>query len=91
MDLTEEYKYLEKGCQDDGARLFGGAQQQDKRQWAQTETKEIPMKYKRKLFFCVGGQTLEKTCDTLRYSRDTLESPSLQIFKTQLDTAPNKL
>lgn len=28
MDLNEEYKYFKEGCQDDGARLFGGAQQQ---------------------------------------------------------------
>lgn len=52
----------------------------DKRQWAQT--REVQLK-KKKSFFCYeGGQTLEQV----------VESLSLEILKTQLDTVlSNKL
>lgn len=51
----------------------------DKRQWAQTQEVQL----KKKKFFCYeGGQTLEQV----------VESLSLEILKTQLDTVlSNKL
>ena len=38
--------------------LLTGIQGRDKKQWAQTETKEIPFKQKKKIFSHEVGQTL---------------------------------
>lgn len=58
---------------------FSSVQQQDKGQWAQIETQEILSEYEKKLPYCEGGRPLEQL------SRDTVESPSLGLFKTHLD------
>ena len=41
-----------------GQALFSGVQ--DKRQWAQTETQQVPAEYKQNIFYCEGDQTLEE-------------------------------
>ena len=43
-----------------GARLFSVVPGEDKKQWAQVETQEIPFKHKKTLFYCDGDQTLEQ-------------------------------
>ena len=53
--------------------LDGGA----KRQWAPTEIFKIPFKHKKRLFQCI------KHWNSLL--RGALESPSSEIFETQLD------
>lgn len=48
------------GCQEDGDRLFSGAQQQDKGQWAQSETQEAPAEYEEKCLCFEGDKALQQ-------------------------------
>ncbi|KAK4815071.1 LOW QUALITY PROTEIN: hypothetical protein QYF61_015355 [Mycteria americana] len=76
-DLISVYKYLKGGCKEDGARLFSVSR--DQRQWAQTETQEVPSNTRRRFF------TLRVTEHWHRLPREVVESPSLEIFKSHLD------
>jgi len=65
--------------------LFSGAQCQDQRRWAQTETQN----------FCL---TIRKNCFTVRVTkhwhrlpREVMESPSLEMFKSHLDAVTENL
>ena len=42
--------------------LFRGAQYQDKRQWAQTGTQEVPFGHQAALLFCVHDKALKTGC-----------------------------
>jgi len=67
-DLINASKFLEGGCQEDGARLFSVVLSDKER------------KYMRKNFF-----TLRVMEHWNRLPRGVVESPSTEIFKTQLD------
>jgi len=75
------YKYLIR-CQVDRARLFFScAQQQNKGQWAQTGTLEVPPEHGEKLLYSeVDSESSETGCPQMLCSY-----PSPKIFKTCLD------
>ncbi|KAK4820177.1 LOW QUALITY PROTEIN: hypothetical protein QYF61_021449, partial [Mycteria americana] len=80
-DLTNVYKYLTGRSKEDGTRLFS-----DQREWAQTETWEVPSEHKKTLFFTVGV-----TEQWQRLPREVVEPSSLEIFKSCLDMGPGQL
>jgi len=57
-DLRNASKYLQGGCQEDGARLSSGAQRQDKGQWTQTEAEEVPAEPEEELLPSEGDGAL---------------------------------
>ncbi|KAJ7405701.1 hypothetical protein WISP_138048 [Willisornis vidua] len=59
--------------------LLSDAQQQDKRQQAETDAQKVSPEYKEELY-CVDDRTLEQL------PRVVVEPPSLEIFKNSLDT-----
>jgi len=63
-----------------GQALFSGAQRQDEGQRAQTEAEEVPSEYEEELL------TLRVTEHWNRLPGGNVESPSLEILKTHLDT-----
>jgi len=59
-DFINAYECLKGGCQEDGARLFSGAQRQDKGQWAQTEAWKVPSEHEEELLHSEGDRALEQ-------------------------------
>jgi len=67
-DLINAYKYLQGGCQEDGAKLFfSGAQRQDKGQRAQTEAEEDPAEHEEELLPSEGDGALEQAAQGGRW------------------------
>jgi len=75
------YKYLQGGCQEDGARLCSVVPS-DRTRGKGHKLKQRKLQLKmRKNFF-----TLRVTEPWPRLPREVVESPSLEIFQTHLDT-----
>jgi len=78
--LINAYKYLEGGCQEDGAKLFSVVPS-DRTKGNRHKLKHHKFSLNmRKNFF-----TLRVTEHWNRLPREAVESPSLEIFKTRLD------
>jgi len=79
-DLINAYKYLQGGCQVDGARLFSVVPS-DRTRGNRHKLKHRKFRLNtRKNFF-----TLRVMEHWNRLPRDAVDSPSLEIFKTRLD------
>jgi len=79
-DLRNAYKYLQSGCQEDGARLFSVVPS-DRTRGNRHKLKQRKFHLNtRKNFF-----PLRVTEPWPRLPRGAMESPSLEIFKTLLD------
>jgi len=77
-DLINAYKYLQGGCQEDGARLFSGAQRQDKGQQAQITAGEVPSEHEEELFYSEVDRALElaaQGCHGFSFSGDIQDLP----------------
>jgi len=75
-DLIDVHKHLKGGCKEDGVRLLSVVPSDWTRgQWAQTETQEVRSEHHKTL-----------TEHWQRLLRDAVESPSLKVFKTHLNT-----
>lgn len=84
-ELMNVYKQL-MGSKEGGVRLFlMGTQEQDKGQWAQSELQEVSLKHKD--FF----STVRMVKHWNGLPSEAVESPSLEMLKTWLDTALSNL
>jgi len=79
-DLRNSYEYLQSGCQEDGTRLFPVVPSDRTRGNGHTLKQRKFQLNRRKNFF-----TLRVTEHWNRLPRESVESPSLEIFKPRLD------
>jgi len=79
-DLINAYKYLQGGCQEDGAKLFSVVPSDRTRGNGHKPKHRKLQLNMRKNFF-----TLRVMEHGNRLPREVVESPSLEIFKTHLD------
>jgi len=85
-DLIYTYKYLQGGCQEDGAKVFSVVPS-DRTRGNGHKLKHRKFRLNmRKNFF-----PLKVTEPWPRLPREVVESPSLEIFQTRLDKVPCSL
>jgi len=79
-DLVNAYKYLQGGCQEDGARLFSVVlSNRTKGNGHKLKYKKLHLNTKKNFF------PLRVTEHWNRLPREVVESSPLEIFKTRLD------
>jgi len=80
-DLRNAHKYLQGGCQEDGARLCSVVPSDRTRgNGHKLKQRKLQLNMKKNFF------PLQVTEPWPRLPREAVQSPSLEIFKTHLDT-----
>ena len=79
-DLINAHKYLQGGCQEDGAKLFSVVPSDRTRgNGHKLKQRKLQLKMRRNFFPLRGTEPWP------RLPREAVESPSLEIFQTRLD------